>query len=107
MSAISFIPALLKKDPELALILLEYETTFINLLAEITDEEEEKPKKRKRSVWVRPYLKRRSKLGHYDNLMQELALEDPILYKNFLRIDEDLFNEIVKRVTPILQRKTT
>ena len=39
--------------------------------------------------------------------MKELAEENPILYKNFLRLDEDLFNEIVERVRPYLEKKTT
>ena len=108
MSAIEYIPALLKKDPNLALILLDYETTFIHLLAKIADEEEEEPKKKKKCrVWVRPYLQRRRIQGFYENLMQELAAEDPELYKNFLRMDSDLFHEICARVAPYVRRKLT
>ena len=39
--------------------------------------------------------------------MQELSVEEPSLYKNFLRIDEDMFDEIVERVRPLIQKQTT
>lgn len=45
--------------------------------------------------------------GHYDNLMQELSRECPELYKNFTRIDCQLFDEVVERVTPLIQKKQT
>ncbi|KAK3860711.1 hypothetical protein Pcinc_033252 [Petrolisthes cinctipes] len=45
--------------------------------------------------------------GHYKNLMQELARECPQLYRNFTRMDKSLFEEIVERVTHIIQRKPT
>lgn len=66
-----------------------------------------KKRPKERSVWVRPYLRRRAIHGHYDNLMRELSDEHPDLYRNFLRLDKDLFNQIVERVRPHLQRETT
>ena len=57
---------------------------------------------KKRSVWVRPYLTRRASKGHYHNLMRELAEEDPDLYRNFMRLDQCLFLEIVERVRPLI-----
>ena len=39
--------------------------------------------------------------------MSELAAENPILYRNFTRMPEELFNTIVERVTPCIQKKTT
>ena len=52
------------------------------------EQQKQQAKTRKpRSVWVRPYLKRRIQYGYYNNLIQELALECPELYKNFTRID--------------------
>ena len=46
-------------------------------------------------------------MGHFENLLRELSLETPDLYKNFLRIDEALFNEIVEKVRPHLQKRFT
>ena len=54
-----------------------------------------------------PYLQRRVEYGHYDTLMEELYQENPELYRNYTRMDRELFNEIVARVTPHIERKTT
>ena len=109
MSLLRYIPAIIdEEDFALAKSILDFEFSFIILLVIFTQhalEEEDKNRKRKRSVWVRPHLKRRRLQGHYDNLMQELAAEDPILYRNFIRLKKDLFNEIVERVRPYLERK--
>ena len=35
-----------------------------------------------RRIWSWPYLQGRVELGHYDNLMEELSIECPHLYKN-------------------------
>ena len=72
------------------------------------EQQKQQAKARKpRSVWVRPYLERRIQYGHYDNLMQELNRECPELYKNFTRIDRQLFDEIVECVTPYMEKKRT
>ena len=39
--------------------------------------------------------------------MRELAEEDHVLSGNFLRLDEDLFNETVERVRPHIEKQTT
>lgn len=56
---------------------------------------------------MRPYLTRRASKGHYHNLMRELAEEDPDLYRNFMRLDQCLFLEIVERVRPLIEKQTT
>ena len=38
--------------------------------------------RRSRRIWSWPYLQGRVELGHYDNLMEELSIECPHLYKN-------------------------
>lgn len=43
---------------------------------------------------MKPYLTR-PVLGHHVTLVKELPEEDSELYKSFLRIDEDLFNETI------------
>jgi hypothetical protein len=67
--------------------------------------------KRKRNLqrkwWCRPWLLRRPLFGQYEKLMSELAMEDVLGFKNFLRIDPDLFNELLQRITPRIERKDT
>ena len=60
-----------------------------------------------RRVWVRKLLARRYDFGHYDQLLTELHREDPIGYTNYLRITPDLFQEMVEKLTPHLQKQTT
>lgn len=64
-------------------------------------------KKVKRKIWVREWIQRRSQLGFYDNLMQELRMEDPSTYKNFTRIVPTDFDFLVEKLTPLIQRKDT
>ena len=45
-----------------------------------------KKKKRKRSVWVKPWLGRRINLAFYEMLVQELRFEDKLEYKKLLQI---------------------
>ena len=118
MSLLEYIPLVIDKDPDLAKDILELNNCFMSamcVLAFLHDrrqeqrrkEEELSRKRKRRTMWVRPYLRRRLAHGHYDNLMRELSGEDKDLYRNFLRLKEDLFNEIVERVWPYLEKKTT
>ena len=51
-------------------------------------------KKRKRSVWVKPWLRRRINLGLYETLVQELRFEDKLEYKKLLGMTPQNFDEI-------------
>ena len=100
-------PTLIRRDPELVRAILDFEYLHSVTMYTLLKRMRRKTRKAKeRCVWVRPYLTRRASHGHYDNLMRELALEDPQLYRNFLRLDEGRFNQIVERVRPRLQRQT-
>ncbi|XP_034040603.1 putative nuclease HARBI1 [Thalassophryne amazonica] len=64
-------------------------------------------KRKARTVWVRDWLTRRHHFGHYDQLLTELHKEDPKGYKNYLRVPPDLFQEMVEKLTPHLEKKVT
>ena len=112
-SLLEYVPKLLEKDPALAKDVIDlnhYLTSAMVLAAYMQDEEDEErrqKRKKRRREWVRPYLRRRVAQGHYENLMHELCGEEKEMYKNFLRLDEQLFNEIVERVRPHIERATT
>ena len=81
-------------------------------LIEAYEEDEKKKMRRKklrakRSCWVQPYLQRRLEQGNYDNLMQELKNETPELFRNFTRTSGCLFDEIVEKVTPYIEKEET
>jgi hypothetical protein len=68
--------------------------------------EESSSNKRK---WVRPWLTEdlRVKQECYHNLMKELALNDAEFYRRWLRMNVSVFGDLVKRITPFVQKKET
>ena len=52
--------------------------------------------KRKRFVWVKPWLERSTNLGLYETLVQELRFEDESEYKKLPRMTPQDFDEILE-----------
>jgi hypothetical protein len=69
-------------------------------------EEETLYQKRKRSIWTKEWLKRRSVYGH-NNLIKELELSLPSDYKNYLRMCPLTFGELLELITSLVQREDT
>ena len=73
------------------------------------EEEEERQRHRRaarRRWWVRPWLARRPIYGHYERLMNELLRENHTDFKMFLRLEPEMFFELVERVEPRIQKNT-
>ena len=64
-------------------------------------------RKRPRKKWVRAWIQRRWKHGAHHALMQELSAEDPEGFRNFQRMDTNDFQELLRKVTPLIQRQDT
>ena len=64
------------------------------------DDDEER-----RKDWVKPWLQRRNTHGFYSQLLSELCLEEVEIYKNYLRMIPENFNEILVLLEMILPRK--
>ena len=64
---------------------------------------------RRRSFWCREWCGpvRRQKFGLFDQLMVELREEDTASFKNFLRMPPEMFDELVRRLTPRLRKQHT
>ena len=58
-------------------------------------------------IWSRKWLLRRPVSGNYAQLMHELQEEDPPSFKNYTRVEPEVFAEIVERVTPRLEKQVT
>lgn len=91
---------------------------FLQLLLQIAQREEAlqlpdipRPRRRRRParrrVWCRIWLARSTLFGQYDHFLHELNREDPASYRNFLRVDADLFGEILDRDTPAIKKEST
>ena len=66
-----------------------------------------RPRPPTKRVWTREWLLRRPMYGHNEQLLGELNREDPRSFKMYLRVPPEVFEEIVTRLTPLLQKKTT
>ena len=62
---------------------------------------------RKRLIWTKPYISRNPSLGVYNTLVQELRAEDTAAFKNFLRMDQNCFDELLEMVKPHIQKQDT
>ena len=63
--------------------------------------------RRQRRWWTRDWLLRRPIHGQYEALIAELSAENPAAYKNFVRIDPYMFQELLHVVGPRITMKTT
>ena len=68
-----------------------------------------KRSKLKRSIWVKPWIThdQRSKNSAQHTLLQELRLVDLSAYKNYLRVSDEEYNELLQLVTPLIIKKDT
>jgi len=59
---------------------------------------------RSRRYQTRPWLaeERRRLYGHYARLMEELRIEDPQSFFNYLRMEPAMFDEFVQKVGPMI-----
>jgi hypothetical protein len=64
-------------------------------------------RRRNRTIWTRDWLLRRDDLGAYDTLLSELREEDKGSFLNFLRVTPELFDEMVRKVAPYIQKEDT
>lgn len=78
----------------------------VALVAALGQEEEEaRRERRRRRWWVKPWLQRRQLHGQYHTLMQELMEECQGDFKSFLRIEPQMFEEMLDRVGPLITKK--
>lgn len=66
-----------------------------------------KTKKKKRSVWVRNWIANRESNATAQNLLEDLRSEDPIAFKQFLGLSPCLFDDLLIKVSPYIQKNTT
>ena len=66
-----------------------------------------KTKRRKRLCWVKPWIGRRQKMGVHNTLLRELQAEDTDSLQNFLRLDQNSFEELLNIVSPLILRQDT
>ena len=78
----------------------------ITIAVALAIEEETDVPKRKRAKWSKEWFLQRSKFGHTE-LLLELSHNEPSDFKNFLRMDIETYNELLKMVEPLIVKQTT
>jgi len=65
-----------------------------------------KRRSRPRKYQTRPWLaeERRRVCGHYARLMDELRVEDPQSFYNYLRMEPAMFDKLLQRVGPRIEK---
>ena len=61
----------------------------------------------RRRWWVRPWFVRRPEQGWFEQLMEELRVEDVASFRNFVRVEPALFRELSDRLEQRLTREDT
>ena len=67
-------------------------------------EERNKPKRRR--VWVHEIMRRRSELGEFHHLLQELRLDDG-RFQRYFRLTGAMFDDLLARVGARISRQDT
>ena len=67
----------------------------------------ERRERNRRRWWIRPWIVNRPLLGQYQRLMRELSDEDRSSFRNFVRMDPPMFDELLQRIGPRIGRQDT
>jgi len=70
----------------------------IVMLAVIHEEARPLRQRRRRTVWIKPWVQRRVVSGQFDTLMQELMREAHGDFKTYMRITPRMFLELLQRI---------
>ena len=62
---------------------------------------------RRRSMWTRSWISKRQQFGLYDQLLVELRRDDPSSFVNFLRMQPEMFDEILERIRHRITKQHT
>ena len=62
--------------------------------------EAQQPQRRPRSCWVTPWVRMRPMQGQYYHIFEELDRRCGLDYKSYIRLDRNLFHEVLQRVAP-------
>ena len=69
--------------------------------------DDNRPRRRARAIWVRQWLLNRPLYGHYERLLTELSMTDPVSFRNFTRLPSDLFEELLHRIGANIEARNT
>ena len=66
-----------------------------------------KRRRRNKKIWVKKWLAARDDKGAYNNIIQELRLDDVESYRRYLRMNTETFEELLLNISPKLEKQRT
>lgn len=60
-----------------------------------------------RSCWIKPWLREHYNQGAFPNLLQFLRRNDSDAFRNYLRMDHICFEDLLKRIGPLIEKQDT
>ena len=66
-----------------------------------------KKKRKSRKVWVKSWLINKDTKSAYNNILRELRLDDVENFRRYLRMNTETFDELVRRVAPLIENNCT
>lgn len=83
--------------------------TILLVLCMDEEEQNQSPAKKARNAWVSPWVNKRETDGCCQKLLKEFQSvdEQKHLYRNFFRMDEANFNELLDLVAPTITKEDT
>lgn len=86
--------------------LLEMAKKIIALMIvnEICEEDEDKQYRKRK--WIKEWLGNRAELSNV-KLLKTISETEPCDYKNYMRMSEETFNDLVVKITPYIEKKDT
>ena len=67
----------------------------------------ENRRRRNKKIWVKKWLAARDDKGAYNNIIQELRLDDVGSYRRYLRMNTETFEELLLNISPKLEKQRT
>ena len=79
--------------------MVAYKSAIVIVLTELVDPENEKPLRRKTREWIKSRRERERESGYFQNIFQELKVEDHVGFKDMFRLKvadyKFLFNSLM------------
>ena len=79
----------------------------VRYLLAVQEQQNNRRAARRRKWWMKPWLRRRTFLGQYTRLMEEMRREDIPSYTNYMRMPPELVDEVLQRIGHRIEKQTT
>ena len=80
---------------------------LVLMLLLMLESDQPKHKRRKHSIWMKPWFQKRHQMSAYNNILKEFRLKDAENYRRYLRMNVETYEYILNAVRPLITKKKT